>query len=204
MGRLECDMASIQDTVNDLPILPFKVQDEWYVWLEENHALFSGIWLKLAKKSSGIPTITYDEAVDTALCFGWIDSQKKGFDDQWWLQKFTPRRPKSIWSKRNREKIEVLMAAGKMQPPGLKAVEEAWANGQWHAAYDSPSSAAIPEDFQAALDKNPEARAFYATLKSRNTYAIYHRIQTAKKAETRQKRINEMIEMLERKEKPYP
>lgn len=139
-----------------------------------------------------------------ALCYGWIDSQKKSFDEQWWLQRFTPRRPKSIWSKRNREKIEALLATGKMQPAGLKAVEEAKANGQWEAAYDSSSVSTIPDDFQAALDDSPQAKAFYDTLNRRNTYAILYRIQTAKKPETRQKHIRQTIEMLEKKEKLYP
>jgi uncharacterized protein YdeI (YjbR/CyaY-like superfamily) len=139
-----------------------------------------------------------------ALCYGWIDSQKKSFDDQWWLQRFTPRRPKSVWSKRNREKIEALTAAGKMKPAGLKAVEEAKANGQWDAAYDSLSRATIPDDFQTALDANPQAKAFYETLNSRNTYAILDRIKSAKTPETRQNRIRQTIEMLEKKEKLYP
>jgi uncharacterized protein YdeI (YjbR/CyaY-like superfamily) len=197
-------MTTSSKNDNQLPISPFSSTNEFEEWLEENHKQAQGIWLKLAKKGAGIPSITYDEAVDVALCYGWIDSQKKGLDADWWLQKFTPRRPKSIWSKRNREKIEELMAADRMQPAGLSAVEEAQANGQWHAAYDSPKNAAIPEDFQNALDQSPQAKAFYETLNSRNTYAILYRIQNAKKAETRRKRIRQIIEMLEKKEKLYP
>ena len=196
-------MKSSQDISKELLVSPFPHIEEWENWLKDNHDSAKGIWLKLAKKSSGIPSITYEEAVNEALCYGWIDSHKKGFDDHWWLQKFTPRRPNSIWSKRNREKIEALMAGGKMEPAGLKAVEDAKANGQWESAYDSPNNAAIPDDFQAALDNSPDAKEFYATLNSRNTYAILHRIQTAKKPETRQERIGKMIKMLEKKEKLY-
>jgi uncharacterized protein YdeI (YjbR/CyaY-like superfamily) len=197
-------MAGKSNSSSDLPVLPFAELKDWAVWLHDMHAQSNGLWLKLAKKKSGIPSITYDEALEVALCYGWIDSQKKGYDEQWWLQKFSPRRPTSIWSMRNREKIEQLAAAGKMQPAGWRAVEEAKANGQWEAAYDSPGSMVIPDDFQEALEANREAKAFFDALDSRNRFAILHRIQTAKKLDTRQNRIRQFIEMLTKNEKLYP
>lgn len=188
----------------DLPVVEFKQPSDWVDWLEENHAVSSGVWLRLAKKGSGIPSLSYDEALEAALCFGWIDGQKKSHDDKTWLQKLTPRGPRSIWSKVNREKIEKLVADGRMRPAGLQAVERARQNGQWEAAYDSQSRSAVPPDLQAELDKSKAARDFFATLNSQNRYAILFRIQTAKKAETRAKRIHDFVEMLKRKEKLHP
>jgi uncharacterized protein YdeI (YjbR/CyaY-like superfamily) len=156
--------------------------------------------LKLAKKDSGISSVTYQEALDVALCYGWIDGQKKGFDDKYWLQKFTPRGPKSIWSKINTEKVEKLVKSGDMQPAGLKAMEAAKKDGRWDAAYSSQKNILIPEDFQAALDKNKKAKDFFATLKSSERYSFLFRIQTAKKAETRAKHIQQFVEMLEKNE----
>jgi uncharacterized protein YdeI (YjbR/CyaY-like superfamily) len=193
-----------RSTNTDLPILPFERQKDWAVWLEKNHATSSGVWLKLAKKASGVQSVTYDEALEAALCYGWIDGQKKSHDETSWLQKFTPRGPKSIWSKINTEKAQRLIGSGKMKPAGLKAVENARQDGRWDAAYASPSKAAAPDDLQAELDRNAKARAFFATLDSRNRYAILHRIHTAKKAETRAKRIEQFVRMLEKKEKIYP
>jgi uncharacterized protein YdeI (YjbR/CyaY-like superfamily) len=187
----------------ELPILPFASKTKWAAWLAKQHDTSAGVWLKLAKKDSGLPSVTYEEALDIALCYGWIDGQKKGFDDQYWLQKFTPRGPKSIWSKINTEKAERLIAAGEMKPAGLKAVEAARQDGRWEAAYSSQRNMSVPEDFQAALDKNKKANAFFTTLNSANRYAILFRVQTAKKAETRAKRIQLFIEMLERGEKLY-
>jgi uncharacterized protein YdeI (YjbR/CyaY-like superfamily) len=188
----------------DLPILPFVSQSQWTDWLAEYHSQSAGVWLKLAKKGANIPSITYDEALDSALCYGWIDGQKKGFDDSFWLQKFMPRGPKSIWSKINTQKAEKLIQGGAMQPAGLKAIELAQQDGRWEAAYDSQKSISIPADFQAALDQSAKAKDFFVTLNGANRYALLFRIQTAKKGETRAKRIQQFIEMLERNQKFHP
>jgi uncharacterized protein YdeI (YjbR/CyaY-like superfamily) len=195
---------SLRSTNTDPPMLSFERQKDWAVWLDKNHATSSGVWLKLAKKASGVQSVTYDEALEVALCYGWIDGQKKSYDETSWLQKFTPRGPKSIWSKINTDKARQLIEIGKMKPAGLKAVESARQDGRWDAAYASPSKAVVPDDLQAELDRNAKARAFFATLDSRNRYAILHRIHTAKKAETRAKRIEQFVRMLEKKEKIYP
>jgi uncharacterized protein YdeI (YjbR/CyaY-like superfamily) len=187
-----------------LPIQSFETRQSWEAWLNENHQGSNGLWLKIAKKEAGIPSIDYSEALDTALCFGWIDSQKASFDEQYWLQKFTPRRPNSKWSKANCERVEALLAQGRMQPAGLRQVELARADGRWEAAYDSQSKISIPDDLQSELDRNPEAKAFFATLKGANRYAILYRIQTAKKPETRVARIKKFVEMLENKQIIYP
>lgn len=197
-------MASSTQSPTNLPVIAFEKQQDWADWLEDHHANTNGIWVRLAKKASGIQSLSYDEALDVALCYGWIDSQKKGFDDQWWLQKFTPRRARSIWSKRNRQTAERLIASGEMKPSGLRTVEEAKENGQWDKAYDPPSTATVPHDFQKELDNNEGAKIFFASLNSRNRYAILHRIQTAKKPQTRKKRIQQSIEMLKKNEKIYP
>lgn len=189
---------------SNLPIVDFENQSTWTKWLKENHATSSGVWLRLAKKGSELKSVTYDEAIESALCFGWIDGQKKGYDDKAWLQKMTPRGPRSIWSKINREKAEALIANGRMKPAGLEAIERARQGGQWDAAYDSQSGATVPPDLQAELDKSQAARDFFATLNSVNRYAILHRIQTATKPETRAKRIQKFIEMLKRQEKIHP
>ena len=183
----------------ELPIIPFETPDEWEKWLEKNHTESSGIWLKIAKKESGHPSVNYAEALDVALCFGWIDGQKDKFDDEYWLQKFTPRRAKSGWSAVNREKIDKLTAAGKMRPAGLREVENAKKDGRWDTAYLSQSKIGIPEDFQTELDKNPVAKEFFGTLKSAQRYSFLYRITTAKKAETRQKRITDYITLLNEK-----
>jgi uncharacterized protein YdeI (YjbR/CyaY-like superfamily) len=194
-------MRTTKSSENDVPILPFPTQKDWADWLRKNHVKSSGIWLKLAKKVAGTQSVTYAEALETALCYGWIDGQKKSFDESWWLQKFTPRGAKSIWSKINKAKAEHLITNGHMKPAGLQAVERAKQDGRWDAAYDSPSSANVPPDFQGRLNKSAKAKAFFATLDSANRYAILFRIQTAKKAETRARRIDQFIGMLERKEK---
>lgn len=190
--------------MKEIPTLLFEKPKDWAAWLEESHAASSGIWLRLAKKNSGIESVTYAEALDVALCYGWIDGQKKSYDEATFLQKFTPRGKKSIWSKINREKVEALIKSKRMKAAGLKAVESAKQDGRWEAAYDSQSKATVPEDFQAALDQNEKAKTFFATLKSVNRYAILFRIQTAKKAETRVKRIQQFIEMLEKHETIHP
>ena len=186
----------------ELPVLPFDNKKKWAIWLAKQHDKSKGVWLKLAKKNSRIDSVTYDEALDVALCYGWIDGQKGSFDDQYWLQKFTPRGPKSIWSKINTEKAERLIASGDMKPAGLKAIEAAKQDGRWAAAYSSQKNMSMPEDFQAALDQNQKAKAFFGALKSAERYSFLFRIQTAKKAETRAKRIQQFVEMLGKGEKP--
>ncbi|HKQ78927.1 MAG TPA: YdeI/OmpD-associated family protein [Blastocatellia bacterium] len=198
------EVKSPRNTLTDLPVLPFERPKDWAVWLDKNHATSSGVWLKLAKKASGIKSVTYDEALEVALCYGWIDGQKRSHDETSWLQKFTPRGPRSIWSKINTEKAQALIESGRMKPAGQKAVESARQDGRWDAAYSSQSKAAVPDDLQVELDRNAKAKAFFATLDSRNRYAILHRIHMAKKAETRAKRIENFIRMLEKKEKIYP
>ncbi|CAN5576229.1 YdeI/OmpD-associated family protein [soil metagenome] len=193
-------MESTTERLSEIPVLLFVDQAAWTAWLEQNHVACPGIWLRLAKKASGIESVNYAEALDVALCYGWIDGQKKGYDETSWLQKFTPRGAKSIWSKINREKVQGLIERGQMQPAGLKTVIQAQQDGRWDAAYDSARSATVPEDFQAALDSNPVANAFFATLTGSNRYAILFRLQTAKKAETRAKWLQKFIQMLENHE----
>jgi uncharacterized protein YdeI (YjbR/CyaY-like superfamily) len=185
----------------ELPTLPFESKKKWADWLAKQHDKSAGVWVKLGKKGTGIPSVTYEEALDVALCYGWIDGQKGSFDDKYWLQKFTPRGPKSIWSKINTEKAGKLIASGDMKPAGLKAIELAKQDGRWAAAYESQKGISIPADFQAALDKNKKAKACFATLNSANRYSFLFRIQTAKQAETRARRISQFVEMLERGEK---
>ena len=192
------------DTQQGLPILPFASQEDWEKWLAEHHQTSTGLWLKIAKKDTGIDTVTYAEALDAALCHGWIDGQKGSFDDTFWLQKFTPRGPRSKWSKINREKALALIESGRMKPSGLAAVEQAQSDGRWEQAYDSQSKAPVPEDLQRELDRNPEAAAFFATLDSANRYAVLYRVQEAKKPETRARRIEKFIVMLNRGEKVHP
>ena len=182
----------------------FERQLDWEAWLNENHDSSPGVWLQLAKKGADVPSVSYDEAVEVALCYGWIDGQKQTHSDQFWLQKFTRRSSKSVWSKINQDKALALVKAKKMKPAGLKEIERAKLDGRWDAAYDSSSKATVPSDFQSELDANERAKAFFATLDSRNRYAILYRIQTAKKAETRAKRISQFVLMLERHEKIHP
>lgn len=188
----------------ELPILFFESQDAWETWLEANSALSKGLWLKMAKKETGIPSVDYAQALESALCYGWIDGQKAALDEQFWLQKFTPRRPNSRWSKINCEKAEALILAGRMQPAGFRQVEQAKADGRWEAAYHSQSKTAIPPDLQAELDKHSAAGEFFKTLNSANRYAILYRLETAKKPETRAARLRKFIEMLSNHEKIYP
>ena len=187
-----------------LPTLPFATQQDWEAWLDTHHTDTAGVWLKLAKAGAGVPSITYAQALEVALCYGWIDGQKASFDKQYWLQKFTPRRSKSVWSQVNCAKATELMAAGRMREAGLRQVEVARADGRWDAAYAGQRTIEIPPDFQAELDAHPAAQAFFATLNSANRYAFLWRIHTAKKPETRAARIHQFIEMLERGEKLHP
>lgn len=188
----------------ELPIRYFERQLDWTAWLNENHTSSPGVWLQLAKKGAEATSVSYDEAIEIALCFGWIDGQKQAHSDEFWLQKFTRRSDKSVWSKINRDKALALIKAKKMKPAGLKEIERAKLDGRWDAAYDSSSKATVPSDFQSALDGNARAKAFFGTLDSRNRYAVLFRIQTAKKAETRAKRISQFVLMLERHEKVHP
>lgn len=188
----------------DLPIIEFRNQQDWEAWLAEHHADPTGIWLKIAKKAPGIVSLTYAEALEGALCYGWIDGQKAALDEQCWLQKFTPRRAKSIWSKINCDKANALIKAGRMQEAGLRQVELARADGRWEAAYAGQRDITIPEDLQRELDKNQQAQDFFNTLDRTNRYAILFRIQTAKKAETRTARIQKFVGMLAKNEKLYP
>jgi uncharacterized protein YdeI (YjbR/CyaY-like superfamily) len=184
--------------------LRVKDRAAWAAWLDKHHDDSPGVWLILGKKGSGLSTPTYQEALEVALCFGWIDGQKGARDDVTWAQRFTPRGPKSIWSKINVEKAEALLAGGKMTPAGIAAVEAAKKDGRWTAAYASQRVATVPEDLQAALEARPKAKAFFATLSSANRYAILFRVHTAKKPETRKKRIAHFIAMLERHETVHP
>jgi uncharacterized protein YdeI (YjbR/CyaY-like superfamily) len=171
-------------------------------WLEANGEASDGVWVKMAKKHTGIPSLNWARAVEVALCFGWIDGQSRRIDDDWYLQRLTPRRPKSMWSKLNREKVEALTAAGRMRPGGLAEVERAKADGRWDAAYDSMTTASVPDDLARALDEAGLSEVF-ANLDSRNRYAILHRVQTARKPETRARRITKYVGMLEAGERPY-
>lgn len=197
-------MKSSSSSASEYPIVQLKGPEDWTAWLDENHASLKGVWLRLARKSSGIPSVTYAEAVDVALRYGWIDGQSRSYDETTWLQKFTPRGDRSVWSKINRARAEELILSGEMKPAGLQAVQRAQQNGRWDAAYDSPSQSSVPADLQAALDANEAAKTFFATLDSQNRYAILHRIQLVKKAETRAKRIEQFIQMLEKNEKVHP
>ena len=190
--------------VSDYPIVVFADRTAFRKWLRAHHASQPGLWLKIAKAASPLQSVTYDEALDIALCFGWIDGQKRSHDAESFLQKFTPRQKRSPWSKRNRERAERLAAAGEMHSAGLAAVEAAKADGRWDRAYDSPGTMTVPADLQAALDDHPKARAFFETLKGANRYAILYRIQTAVKPETRARRIAEFVKMLQRRETLHP
>ena len=183
--------------------MAFAQKSAWAKWLKDNHGTSTGVRLRLAKKASGLESVSYNEAVDVALCYGWIDGQANSAGEKCWLQKFTPRGKRSIWSKRNREKALALIAKGEMQPAGLAEIERAKKDGRWEAAYDSPRRITVPGDLQAALDGNERARSFFQTLDSQNRYAILFRIHTAKKAETRAKRIEQFVQMLARNEKVY-
>jgi uncharacterized protein YdeI (YjbR/CyaY-like superfamily) len=184
--------------------LPFASREAWEAFLEERHATSDGLWLRIAKKGSGIESVTYDQAVEVALCYGWIDGQVRRFDESYYLQRFTPRRPRSKWSKVNREKVTDLIERGEMKAAGLREVERARADGRWDAAYDSPGTATVPEDLQRELEKNEQARKFFSELDGRNRYAILYQIQDARRPETRARRIQKYVAMLAERQKPYP
>ncbi|MBO9680107.1 MAG: YdeI/OmpD-associated family protein [Acidovorax sp.] len=187
------------DKSADTPTL-FKSAKAFETWLKQHHATSPGLWLKIAKRGADEASVTYPEAVEIALCWGWIDSQKKGLDEQYFLQRFTPRRARSVWSKVNVDKVAALIKAGRMKAPGLAQVETAKADGRWAQAYDGARTSVVPEDLIAALDAAPMAKAFFSTINAANRYAVLWRIQTAVKAETRAKRIAQLVEMLARGE----
>lgn len=186
---------------DELPIHLFAGAADLEAWLEQNHAEADGVWLKIAKKGVEEASVTYGEALELALCFGWIDSQKRGFDERHFLQRFTPRRPRGRWSRINREKAEALIEEGRMRPAGLAEVEAAKADGRWDAAYEGQGSAKVPSDLQRELDANPAAARFFAELDSANRYAIVYRLGEAKRPETRERRLRKFVAMLERGEK---
>lgn len=179
-------------------------QEEWETWLQANGESSPGVWLRLAKKSSGQASFTYAHALDSALCFGWIDGQKQAESDQFWLQRFSPRTAKSIWSKINTEKAQMLEKAGRMRATGLREIARAKEDGRWENAYTSSSNSTVPADLQMALDANKKAQAFFNTLDRQNRYAVLFRIQNVKKAETRAKKIAQFVEMLSHGEKLHP
>jgi uncharacterized protein YdeI (YjbR/CyaY-like superfamily) len=187
-----------------LPVIAFESSDAWEAWLAEHQADSSGVWIKMAKKASGIESVTHPEALEVALCFGWIDGQRDRLDDEYFLQRFTPRRPRSNWSKINCGKATELIDQGRMHPAGLNEVERAKADGRWDAAYEAQSTTTVPDDLQRELDRNNTAREFFSSLNSRNRYAILYRIQDAKKPETRARRIKQYVAMLNKREKLYP
>ena len=191
-------------SADELPIESFESPRAFATWMGKHHAHSHGIRIKFAKKGSGIPSVTYAEAVELALCYGWIDGQAKRIDDDFYLQRFTPRRPKSMWSKINCTKAEALIASGRMKPAGLREVERAKADGRWDAAYASPRNAQVPDDLAAALAKNAKARRFFEALDGTNRYAILHRVLTAKKPETRARRIAQFVDMLAKGETIHP
>jgi uncharacterized protein YdeI (YjbR/CyaY-like superfamily) len=191
------------DLKQDLPIIQFATQQEWEAWLEEHHGTSRGLWLKIAKREAGIGTVSYPEALESALCYGWIDGQRASLDEQFWLQKFTPRGRTSKWSQVNREKAMELLRQGRMKAAGRAEVERAQQDGRWDAAYEGQRTATVPEDLERELDKHPMARAFFASLDRRNRYAILYRLQDAKKPETRARRLEKFIAMLNEHQKIY-
>jgi uncharacterized protein YdeI (YjbR/CyaY-like superfamily) len=187
-----------------LPTLPFASAAEWDAWLEDHHAAAGGVWIKMAKKGSGIESVRYPEVLESALCFGWIDGRREPLDERYFLQRFTPRRTRSKWSRINREKVERLTADGRMRPAGLAEVERAKADGRWDAAYEGQRLIEVPDDLRRELDARPAAKAFFAELNSQNRYAILYRLQDAKRPETRARRLAKFVAMLEAGEKIYP
>jgi uncharacterized protein YdeI (YjbR/CyaY-like superfamily) len=195
---------SPKNAANELPVRPFKSATAWQAWLAKNHASSPGIWMRLFKLNSGHKSITYPEALLEALCYGWIDGLRKAHDAVSYLQRFTPRRPKSIWSKINTRHARRLIKAGRMQPAGLQQIEAAKKDARWNRAYPSPANAKIPDDFLKSLEKNKKAKACFATFDKRNTFSIAYRLQSAKRPETREKRMKAILQMLARGEKFHP
>jgi uncharacterized protein YdeI (YjbR/CyaY-like superfamily) len=197
-------MEGAIDSKNGLPIAAFASQQEWEAWLARHHQDSRGLWLKIAKKGAGVATISYAAALESALCYGWIDGQRGALDEQFFLQKFTPRGRRSRWSRVNRERALELLEQGRLKPAGLLQVEQARRDGRWDAAYEPQSSATVPDDLQRELDRNPAAQAFFTTLDSTNRYAILYRLQDAKKPETRARRLQQFVAMLNERKKLYP
>ncbi len=188
----------------EVPTLLFDEIQSWEKWLAKNHASSPGIWMRFGRKDSGVRSVTHKEALEAALCYGWIDGQSRSESKTTWLQKFVPRGPRTIWSKINREAATALIKSGRMKPAGLAAVERAKQDGRWAAAYDGQKNATVPEDLQAAFNKNAKARDFFAALDSKNRYAVLFRLQTTKKSETRARRIEKFVDMLAKHEKLHP
>jgi uncharacterized protein YdeI (YjbR/CyaY-like superfamily) len=180
-----------------LPKLPFASESEWEEWLEQNHAASGGVWIKMAKKDTGIESVRYPEVLESALCFGWIDGRREALDERFFLQRFTPRRERSRWSRINREKVERMISEGRMRPAGLAEVERAKADGRWEAAYESQRNSTVPDDLQRELDARPSARAAFTELSRQDRFAILHRLQDAKRPETRARRVAEFVAMLD-------
>lgn len=185
------------------PTLSFKTARAFALWLKRHHATMPGVWVTIAKAHSGITSIKYPEAVEEALCWGWIDGPMHRIDDRWYVQKFTPRTKRSLWSKLNRARVDVLIQSGRMQPAGLAEIERAKEDGRWDRAYDSPKTASVPADLAAALERSPRAARFFQTLDAQNRYAILHRLQTASKPEIRARRIAEFVKMLREEKTIY-
>jgi uncharacterized protein YdeI (YjbR/CyaY-like superfamily) len=197
-------VARKTSTKRDLPVIAFASREAWDAWLAVQPAGAKGLWLKLAKKSSSIQSVSRDDAIDAALCHGWIDGQLDAFDENHWLIRFTPRKPASLWSAKNRARALELVKLGRMQPAGMREIERAKSDGRWDKAYASQRTADVPEDLAAALAKSPKASALFATLNRANRYAILHRTHTAKKAETRAARIAKFVAMLAKGETIHP
>ena len=189
---------------DDLPKIPFASTPEWEQWLEDNHTSSEGVWIKMAKKGADIESVRYPEVLESALCFGWIDARREALDERYFLQRFTPRRQRSRWSRINRDTAERLIADGRMRPAGLAEVERAKADGRWKAAYEGQKRSTVPDDLQRELDARPQAKAFFAELSSQNRYAIIYRLNDAKKPETRARRLATFVAMLEAGETIHP
>jgi uncharacterized protein YdeI (YjbR/CyaY-like superfamily) len=187
------------DAADGLPIVTFSSAAEWEAWLEANPEA-DGVWIKIAKKSTPVESVRYPEVLESALCFGWIDGRREAHDAEHFLQRFTPRRARSKWSRVNRDTVERLAAEGRMRPTGLAEIERAKADGRWDAAYEGQRTMAVPDDLQRELDARPVAAAFFAQLSSQNRYSILFRLHDAKRAETRARRLAQYVEMLERGE----
>lgn len=181
---------------DDLPIIPFQSEQDWEVWLDANHVASPGVWMKLAKKASGIPTVSMSEAIDVAICFGWIDGQRLGHDETWYLQRFTPRRPRSRWSEINVERVRRLTEEGRMRSAGLAEVDKAKADGRWDDAYPSPSTMEVPDDLRRAIDADPGAAEAFASIKSADRYSMLYRVHHTKTPETRARIIQEFVASL--------
>jgi len=203
-GMINDEEMKAKDEPSACGNLHFETSAAFRRWLEKNHARPEGLWVRISKKAAGEKSLSYAEALDEALCYGWIDGQKKPFDERSWLQKFTPRRSKSAWSKLNIQHVERLTKAGLITPAGLKAVEAAKADGRWEAAYASPKNAVPPEDFLNELAKNKKAKVFFETLNRANIYSIVYRLHAAKKPETRQKRMKMILTMMEQGKAFHP